>query len=76
MGSILIYIAIMTILVVRYSSIPYLLPSLPNPLCFTPPNGATGSDMAPKIREKKIVSFLKDKYKIGGFFLQNISHQC
>lgn len=25
----------------KYSSIPYLEPSLPSPDCFTPPNGAT-----------------------------------
>lgn len=37
----------MTIFVTRNSSMPYLLPSLPKPLCFTPPKGAATSLIAP-----------------------------
>lgn len=40
---------VMTILVTVNSSMPYLLPSRPNPLCLTPPNGAAASLMAPKM---------------------------
>src|SRR5437667_12274575 len=38
---------IVMVLIIVYSSVPYLLPSLPNPLCFTPPNGAAGSLIIP-----------------------------
>lgn len=38
---------VMTIFVTKNSSMPYLLPSLPKPLCFTPPKGAAGSLIAP-----------------------------
>ena len=35
-----------TVFFSRYSSIPYLECSLPSPLCFQPPNGATSLVMA------------------------------
>src|SRR5437764_15312784 len=38
---------IVIVLITVYSSVPYLLPSLPNPLCFTPPNGVAGSLINP-----------------------------
>ncbi|KXT16323.1 hypothetical protein AC579_3747 [Pseudocercospora musae] len=38
---------IVMLLIVVYSSMPYLLPSRPNPECFTPPKGAAGSLMSP-----------------------------
>ena len=34
-------------LISRYSSMPYLEPSLPNPDCFQPPNGAISEEMIP-----------------------------
>src|SRR2546423_4292830 len=38
---------IVIVLITVYSSVPYLLPSLPNPLCFTPPKGVAGSLINP-----------------------------
>lgn len=40
---------VIIIFVTTNSSIPYLLPSLPNPPCLTPPNGAAGSLIEPKV---------------------------
>lgn len=38
---------VVIVLMTVNSSMPYLLPSLPNPLCLTPPKGATVSLIAP-----------------------------
>jgi len=50
------YMPMPTYLVSRYSSIPSKPPSRPNPLCFTPPNGAAGFDTTPTFRPTMPVS--------------------
>src|SRR5690348_13776289 len=53
-GGLLVHFTpIITILVVKYSSIPYLLPSRPKPLSLMPPNGAAGSLITPRSSQRE-----------------------